>query len=249
MDAAKQVLRERGPLGFFRGVQAAVYGMIPVGALNFWGYDTGKYLVRSYEAHVLHKIPSENLSTMQVGIAGSFSAVTTSIFMTPADRVKVLMQTNSTKYLNVFDCARQIYREGGLRSLYRGSTATLLRDTPGFACWFMAYETSKKELMRMQGIDPAGNNNLSPLAVIVAGGLAGVTYWTAVMPLDVVKTRYQAAPDRYANLFAVFKELMAEGGARAFVKGLWPAVIRAFPANAAAFSGMELTRHMLSFLD
>lgn len=31
------------------------------------------------------------------------------------------------KYRGSLDCARQLYREGGIRSLYRGTAATLLR--------------------------------------------------------------------------------------------------------------------------
>lgn len=31
------------------------------------------------------------------------------------------------KYKSAFDCARQLYREGGMRSIYKGTAATLLR--------------------------------------------------------------------------------------------------------------------------
>ena len=31
------------------------------------------------------------------------------------------------KYNGPIDCAKQLYREGGIRSLYRGTCATLLR--------------------------------------------------------------------------------------------------------------------------
>ena len=34
-----------------------------------------------------------------------------------------------TKYNGPVDCVRQLYREGGLRSIYRGTAATLLRGT------------------------------------------------------------------------------------------------------------------------
>jgi solute carrier family 25 carnitine/acylcarnitine transporter 20/29 len=52
--------------------------------------------------------------------------------MAPGERVKCLMQIQlaskaESKYSSSWDCAKQIYREGGIRSLYRGTLATLLR--------------------------------------------------------------------------------------------------------------------------
>ena len=41
----------------------------------------------------------------------------------------------------------------------------------------------------MQGVEDA--TKLSPLALITAGGLAGMAYWVPVFPLDVVKSRLQ----------------------------------------------------------
>ena len=37
-------------------------------------------------------------------------------------------------------CAQVLYREGGFRSLFRGTGATLLRDVPSSGMWFMSYE-------------------------------------------------------------------------------------------------------------
>ena len=35
--------------------------------------------------------------------------------------------TGPAKYNGPIDCVKQLYREGGLRSIYRGTAATLLR--------------------------------------------------------------------------------------------------------------------------
>jgi solute carrier family 25 carnitine/acylcarnitine transporter 20/29 len=37
------------------------------------------------------------------------------------------------KYKGVVDVIKHLYREGGIRSLYRGSVATIARDGPGSA--------------------------------------------------------------------------------------------------------------------
>ena len=101
-------------------------------------------------------------------------------------------------------------------------------------------------MLEMQGID--GTNQLSPLAVLTAGGLAGVFAWPVIIPLDVLKSRFQSN-DSYQNMRDVYQKVIAEGGAGALYAGLRPAMIRAFPANAACFFGMEVARKMLSFMD
>lgn len=102
--------------------------------------------------------------------------------------------------------------------------------------------------MTVQGITDSGK--LSPMAVLTAGGLAGMANWAIAIPPDVLKSRYQtASPGRYSGINDVFKEVIREEGYSGLFRGLRPALIRAFPANAACFFGMELSRSLLSFMD
>jgi solute carrier family 25 carnitine/acylcarnitine transporter 20/29 len=47
------------------------------------------------------------------------------------ERIKCLLQIqqgqSTQKYNGMVDCAKQLYKEGGIRSIYKGSLATLLR--------------------------------------------------------------------------------------------------------------------------
>mmetsp|Transcript_8508 Transcript_8508/g.12122 ORF Transcript_8508/g.12122 Transcript_8508/m.12122 type:complete len:104 (+) Transcript_8508:770-1081(+) len=100
--------------------------------------------------------------------------------------------------------------------------------------------------MRVQNIDPS-TGELPLLAILAAGGSAGMACWTASIPFDVLKSRYQSAPDgTYSGVLDVYKHLMKEEGPTALFRGIRPALIRAFPANAACFLGMELSRKLLS---
>jgi solute carrier family 25 carnitine/acylcarnitine transporter 20/29 len=93
---------------------------------------------------------------------------------------------------------KALYREGGVRSIYRGTGATLARDGPGSAVfvpsivdlfsnakilhrYFVAYEVIKKALT------PAGSSpgDLNLGAVVFAGGTAGVAMWALAIPPDV----------------------------------------------------------------
>jgi solute carrier family 25 carnitine/acylcarnitine transporter 20/29 len=113
---------------------------------------------------------SKELTLGELAFAGAFSAVPTTLFMAPSERIKVLMQIQGQggeqKYKGPLDAVRQVYKEGGLRSIFRGTGATLLRDSPGSAAYFIAYELIKKKLT------PAGSRpeDLSFGAVLFAGG-------------------------------------------------------------------------------
>ena len=124
--------------------------------------------------------------------------------------------------------------------VFRGSAATLARDGPGSAAYFVVYEYFKRHLT------PPGES-LSLPAVIMAGGLAGVAMWTLVFPVDTVKSALQASATP-TSLPAVIRALHARGGIGAFFPGLAPALARSFPANAATFLGVEVARKGLDTL-
>ena len=70
--------------------------------------------------------------------------------------------------------------------------------------------------------------------------------WLVALPFDVIKSRIQVgknlAPGASTSMWSVGKDLVAKEGFTALYKGLGPALLRAVPANAACFTGMELAR-------
>jgi solute carrier family 25 carnitine/acylcarnitine transporter 20/29 len=67
---------------------------------------------------------------------------------------------------------------------------------------------------------------------------------------DVIKSRIQSstAQGKAQSIMGVAKELVAAEGFGALYKGLAPALIRAVPANAACFVGIESSRKLLDQL-
>lgn len=169
--------------------------------------------------------------------------------MAPSERLKCLLQIHPEKYTGLLDCGKKVYAEGGIQSVFRGTGATLMRDIPGSIAWFGTYELIKKGLMKLQNIDPQ-SGALSPFAVLCAGGFAGMACWTVAIPADVLKSRFQTAPaGTYSGILDVYRHLMKEEGPSALFKGIRPALVRAFPANAACFFGMEVSKEAFAFMD
>lgn len=215
-------------------------------AVSFWGYDLGKSLVHSFtNVPIKNDVPQYSIG--QIASAGAFSAVPMTLITAPFERVKVLLQIQGQKelapgekpkYSGGVDVVRQLYKEGGIRSVYRGSAMTLARDAPGSAAYFGTYEYIKRQ---MSPKDAEGNitGDLSLGAILVAGGAAGVAMWIPVFPVDTVKSRIQSDPGR-PTIGGTIGHLYRNGGIRSFFPGFGPAIARAVPANAATFLGVEL---------
>ena len=220
-------------------------------AVSFWGYELGQQIVTATSA----PSPDGTLSIAQISTAGAFSAFPMTLITAPFERVKVILQTQSQhlqpgekpKYSGGVDVARQLYRQGGVASVFRGSAATLARDAPGSAAYFAAYEYMKR---RLTPVDPATGRpqgKLSLGAVTVAGGAAGIAMWIPVFPIDTIKSRLQTAPEgANTSIGGVVRELWAKGGYRAFFPGFGPALARAVPANAATFLGVEMAHQAIN---
>lgn len=244
----KSVAKDGLARGLYAGVSAPLVGVTPMFAVSFWGYDLGKQLVSS-----VSKVENNQFSVAQVSAAGFFSAIPQTLITAPFERVKVLLQIQGQKqlapgekpkYSGGVDVVRQLYKEGGIRSVFRGSAMTLARDGPGSALYFATYETVKRNLTPK---DPVTGQPgpLSMSAVMVAGGAAGIAMWIPVFPVDTIKSRLQSAEGR-PTISGTIKGIHASGGIKAFFPGIGPAMARAVPANAATFAGVELAHKAMN---
>ncbi|GME79052.1 unnamed protein product [Ambrosiozyma monospora] len=162
-SAFTHIVKTSGPLGFYKGVSSPLLGVTPMFAVSFWGYDTGKKIVYG----ITKKKETEALSTAEISAAGFLSAIPTTLIAAPFERVKVVMQISKEK-VGFGETVKKLYKEGGIRSIYKGSLATLARDGPGSAVYFATYEVLKKQLT------PGDGTDLSVGAVMTAGGFAGI---------------------------------------------------------------------------
>jgi len=246
VDVVKKTLARDGISGLYRGMVPPLLGVTPIFAISFWAYDVSKQLIFALTPNR----STTSLSIPELAAAGFLSAVPTTAVTAPVERAKVLLQVqgqggSERKYKGVTDVLKHLYKEGGIRSIYRGTGATLARDGPGSAAYFAAYEVTKKALTPA-GASPA---DLNLGAVILAGGTAGVAMWALAIPPDVLKSRLQSAPTgTYSGIMDCARKTIAQDGFKALWKGFGPAMARAFPANAATFLGVEASRKVLDRL-
>lgn len=123
IDCAVKTFSHEGVRGFYKGISAPLIGVTPIYAVDFAVYAAGKRLFQSDE-HV-------KLTYSQIFIAGAGAGVCSALVTVPSDRIKVLLQTQPVTgpvmYNGLIDTALKLYRQGGIRSLFKGTCACVLR--------------------------------------------------------------------------------------------------------------------------
>ena len=134
------------------------------------------------------------------GLAGMISRTATA----PLDRLKVYLiaQTSTqsaavaaakegapVKAISSFgrpliEACKELWKAGGMRSLFAGNGINVVKVMPESAIKFGAYEAAKKTFAELEGSDP---KHLHPTSQFLAGGIGGAVAQCVVYPLDTLK--------------------------------------------------------------
>ncbi|KAM8830290.1 mitochondrial carnitine/acylcarnitine carrier protein-like isoform 2-T2 [Synchiropus picturatus] len=238
-DCFRKTISKEGVLGLYKGMGAPLAGVAPMMAISFFGFGLGKQLQQTD--------PGKPLTHSQIFLSGCLAGVFTTVIVAPGERIKCLLQVQAgsakSRYTGPVDCAVRLYKEQGIRSVYKGTVLTLIRDVPSNGLYFLTYEYLKNVLT------PEGQSvsQLSTPKILLAGGVAGILNWTIALPPDVLKSNFQT-DGKYTGLVDVLRTLLREEGPKGLYKGFNAVFLRAFPANAACFLGFEVALKGLDWL-
>lgn len=145
------VFRQDGLLGFWRGQLGTLIRETGGGAAWFGGYEGVTHLFREYTAsrnpeqhQKQHSIP-----IYQQMIAGATAGISYNFLFYPADTIKSRMQTEDvgvrgpaadSERRSFWNVGKTLWRQQGLRGMYRGCGITCGRSAPSSAFIFTVYE-------------------------------------------------------------------------------------------------------------
>jgi solute carrier family 25 carnitine/acylcarnitine transporter 20/29 len=250
MSVVRNVVRAEGVFGLWRGVTPPLIAAVPQWAVVFGANECARNIVSRYSSH------PAGTSLRDTAIAGGLVALPTTLIYTPVDRVKLALQSDGrrvalgkpARYGSVLDCVWQLWRAGGLATFSRGFWATLARDVPAWATYFVVFAAAKRALLSSASADVLdGNAELTPAASLAAGGLAGAATWAICLPMDVVKTRFQSDCTQRTYL-GVCRAIVRASGASGFFAGFWTIVLGGVPRDAACLAGTEAAQRWLTLL-
>jgi solute carrier family 25 carnitine/acylcarnitine transporter 20/29 len=200
-------------------------------------------------------IHDENHMSLKDGIiAGSVAGFANCSVVTPVELVKCRLQVQyedkaKSYYKGVVDCVRKIFKEEGIKNLYRGNAATILREVPAYAGQFGGYYYSRKLLAKLRN---KKQDELSNLDIMLCGSIGGYTCWQFSYPQDVIKTHLQIMRENNykqfmfdGGFFDCARHIYLNEGMYGFWKGYLPCTIRALVANAVLFMVYENAKTFL----
>lgn len=147
------VHRNEGIRGLFRGLGPNLIGVVPARSINFYAYGNGKNLI----AHYFNN--GKEAAWVHLG-AATVAGIITSTATNPIWLIKTRLQLDKItsaesggvtkrQYKNSLDCIRQVVRNEGFRSLYKGMSASYLGVTESSLQWVL-YEQFKGALLRRE---------------------------------------------------------------------------------------------------
>ena len=241
IDCFRQILAKEGARGFYKGLPANLVGIIPEKAIKLAVNDYAReYLAGVHHQRQLKALRSQSTTTASQAIAkleangpdvdglpipwgmaaGAIAGFSQVIATNPMETAKINAQMaavqgggNKTSW--------QIVKELGLRGLYRGTPATLMRDVP-FSFIFFPTSSYLRQVAAERDRQRGGSGKV-PFSVVFSSGIgAGILAAGAVTPADVIKTRLQTKRSDgvvYRGISHVAQEIYRQDGLKAFMKG------------------------------
>lgn len=249
LDCAGGILRNEGPLAFYKGTLTPLLG---IGACVSIQFGVLEYTKRYFAAQNLRSEKGAALSSSQLLIAGALAGVGNGFVSGPVEHIRIRLQTQSNTnpvYRGPFDAIKKISSKYGIRGIYKGQNVTFLREATGYGVYFWAYEKLVQREMAQKGIR---REQISPGSAILYGAAAGYALWAVIYPIDMVKSRMQTdgfSPSdgqKYRSTLQCVRTVWKSEGISAFTRGLGPTLIRSPFANGATFLGFEMATRLLN---
>ncbi|PGH02462.1 solute carrier family 25 (mitochondrial carrier protein), member 16 [Blastomyces parvus] len=151
------------------------------------GADAHGHVAANAEVKVIDKRSLDYI--LKSGLAGGLAGCAAKTVVGPLDRVKILFQTSnpqfakySTGWFGVVNAMKDINSHEGVRGLFRGHSATLLRIFPYAAIKFLAYE-------QIRAVVIPSRDRETPFRRLISGSMAGLTSVFFTYPLEVMRVR------------------------------------------------------------
>jgi len=228
MDAFVKIVRYEGGTSLWRGLSPTLACSIPAITLYYTCYDQLKdYLSQQFgDKSIL--IPAS---------AGMIARTFATSTISPLELIRTKIQSRSHyTYKELVSVVRGAVQNYGVLSLWQGCAATLFRDIPFSALYWVGYEQ-----IRPQFSDPS--LYFSFLSGAISGSIAAVL----TTPFDVVKTHRQMELGemnfepkvKLSSTSALMIKLYTERGLTSLFAGVTARVVKVAPACAIMISSFE----------
>ncbi|KAL4438789.1 hypothetical protein ABPG74_013462 [Tetrahymena malaccensis] len=237
-ECIKDLIRNEGIFAFYKGVASPLLCMSGIVSIQFGIFHNS---MRMFKEH--YKV--NELSIPLLAACGTLSGIGCSVIVGPMEHIRIKMQLMKNKmYKNTIDCAIQVFKQYGIKGLYKGEVATIMREIPGEVVYFVYYELQMRYLRKRYQDSPT----ILKYCPLFAGGIAGLVFWGAIYPIDTLKSRVQGdslSEPKYRSLLDAYQKTVKNEGFNSLFKGFTVCAIRSIPVNAFGFLAIEETKKLI----
>ena len=221
----KQILRETGPKGFWRGLTPTLLQSVPQVTIYYTLYQKLK--------HSLGYVNSDYSSSLIPAVAGIGSRIITCFMVAPLELLRTNMQSSTIFTIkDLYLLSVESVRSKGYIPLWRGFKPMLIRDVPFTALYWSGFETFK---FKLQLHCISTHDKTSDLLItMISSGVCGTVAAALTTPSDVLKTQIEISiqdtkfqnPTLIRNILNIYNKL----GIKGFFKGVVPRCVKVGPA-------------------
>nr|XP_023996709.1 mitochondrial ornithine transporter 1-like [Salvelinus alpinus] len=156
------VCRQMGLRGLYQGATPALIANIAENAVLFMSYGFCQDVLR----RITGMDQAVELSDLQKACSGSLASIFSSLALCPTELVKCRLQAMhemeasgkipSGQKSSVWSVVRTVLRKDGPLGFYQGLTTTVVREVPGYFCFFGAYELCRTTFAQHLSTDKDG---------------------------------------------------------------------------------------------
>ncbi|CAL0301603.1 unnamed protein product [Lupinus luteus] len=259
LQATKDIFREEGIRGFWRGNVPALLMVMPYTAIQF----TVLHKLKTFASGSSKPEDHVNLSPYLSYVSGALAGCAATVGSYPFDLLRTILasQGEPKVYPTMKSAFIHIFKARGFPGVYAGLSPTLVEIIPYAGLQFGTYDTFKRWAMAWNHSHYSTapeEDNLSSFQLFLCGLAAGTCAKLVCHPLDVLKKRFQIEGlqrhPRYGatvehrasrNMLDALRQILQAEGRAGLYKGIVPSTVKAAPAGAVTFVAYELTSNWL----
>uniref|UniRef100_UPI00398EF2CB mitochondrial glutamate carrier 1-like isoform X1 n=2 Tax=Pristiophorus japonicus TaxID=55135 RepID=UPI00398EF2CB len=245
MDCLIKTVRSEGYFGMYRGAAVNLTLVTPEKAIklaandffrqylskNGKGLNVFKEMLAGCGAGICQVIVTTPMEMLKIQLQDAGRLAAQQRLILPSGSSMKVVATNPvlsraynvgpaavTRPMSATQIAKDLFYSQGLRGLYKGLGATILRDVPFSVIYFPLFANLNK--LGQNSVDGKASFVHSFLSGCIAGSVAAV----AVNPCDVIKTRFQslhrgANEETYSGIVDCARKIWVNEGPSTFLKG------------------------------
>lgn len=164
---------------------------------------------------------SSNRTVLDSFLVGSVSGTIATLLLQPLDMVKTRQQ--SLTRMSLLRHTQLIFRHEGVLAFWKGLVPSLARTVPGVGLYFSSLHSLQRALLGVSASSP------TPTQSLILGMTARATAGALLMPMTVIKTRFESGLFTYSGLANALNVIGREEGLRGLTAGMLPTLIRDAP--------------------